>query len=198
MYGDSLLKRLLLSYYKQKLLLCVTDVCKCKIPHNTQNQLDCKNFSQHLNYNLWINLLNDTFLWISRPWCLNVVLCLWDTCLLKSQFSFFFSVSLFNPEDCRKSFKMQSVTSQKAKKKKLSLFPSLHPHSKVLILNWSPCFGSRSLRFLSSWQQCKSCTKKPHLNSEQFKEITLIEEATDLLSEENPWFFLSSPSTAVV
>lgn len=28
-----------------------------------------------------------------------------------------------------------------------------------------------------------------HLNSEQFKEITFIEEVKDLLSTENPWFF---------
>lgn len=31
--------------------------------------------------------------------------------------------------------------------------------------------------------------QNPHLNSEQFKEITLIEEVKDLLSKENPWFF---------
>lgn len=30
---------------------------------------------------------------------------------------------------------------------------------------------------------------KAHLNSEQFKGITLIEEVKDLLSKENPWFF---------
>lgn len=37
--------------------------------------------------------------------------------------------------------------------------------------------------------QKKKSHKKQHLNSEQFKEITLAEEAKDLLSKENPWFF---------
>lgn len=31
--------------------------------------------------------------------------------------------------------------------------------------------------------------QKPHLNSEQFKGITLIDEVKDLLSKEDPWFF---------
>lgn len=31
--------------------------------------------------------------------------------------------------------------------------------------------------------------QKPHLNSEQFKRITLIEEVKNLLSKENLWFF---------
>lgn len=86
------------------------------------------------------------------------------------------------------------LINQKANKKNLSLFPPPSLHPKVLILNQPPCFGSPSLFFeqLAIMQivyQKKKSHKKQHLNSEQFKEITLAEEAKDLLSKENPWFF---------
>lgn len=91
---------------------------------------------------------------------------------------------------------MQSVNAHKpeGKEKELVFIPSSQPPPQSLNFKSAPLFWEPQLVFWAAGNNAnclpkKKSHKKQHLNSEQFKEITLAEEAKDLLSKENPWFF---------